>query len=314
MLPSRKAERVFELPRLNEIAQAMRQPFAVCFLRRAILTMKPAQGGDGFSGTPEGQAKIRARISPAGQVMRAEVLESGFADDDMESCLTDTVRRQRFPENKGGNTHFIDVIYWVSLGAQRGIDTPQFRDRVRRESISAAIRAKPCLQGRLDAGHWVVDGLNLVDREGATLVNRVEQPKMTEAMRACLAQAFSQVRLPRDSDAFVRPVATQVAFDISRDGTIEVDGEQWLKLLEMEEAAQAARDRAAAGGDEDVDELDATPEPPAAVGLGAAAPTGRATTAAASKPAEPGPPPQPTEPREDPGQGGLRLDLGARSE
>jgi hypothetical protein len=323
MLPSRKAERVFELPRLNDIAQALRQPFAACFLRRAIVTMRPRDPGPGFDHVPEGQAKIRARISPNGQVVRAEVLDSGFADPEMEACLTTSVRRQHFPENKSGNTHYIDVVYWVSLGAQKGVDQPEFQAQVRRESIQAAVRAKPCLQGRIDAGGYVVDSLNLIDREGTTLINRVEDEELPEPVRACVAQAFREVRLPRDSDAFVRPVASRVTFDVSRDGGVGVQGEQWLHLLELEEAAKGAR-----RVQDELGEVDRVPpevvvEGPGPVGLGAAAPGGRTTRAASpAAPATRPPPADPDDPAEpagpppshgaDPGKGGLRLDLGGR--
>jgi hypothetical protein len=45
LLPSSKAERVYELPRLNEIAHSLREPAAECFLRRAIEVLGP-RGGD----------------------------------------------------------------------------------------------------------------------------------------------------------------------------------------------------------------------------------------------------------------------------
>ncbi len=311
MLPSKKAERVYELPRLNEIAQALRQPFAACFLRRAIVSMTPSAEGPGFDGVPEGQAKIRARIGADGSVVRAEVLETGFDDEPMESCLTQYLRQQRFPPNETGHTHYIDIVYWVSLGLQRGVDDPKFQEHVKRETIAAAVRAKPCLQGRLDAGDYTVDGLNLVDREGMTLINRVQDEALPEPVRACVAQAFRDVRLPRDAEAFVRPVASQVTFAISRDGGIEVHGEQWLRLVELEEQAQVA---AKTRESKDVDDGPADivdDGPPAPVGLGAAAPGGRTREPVTPEPV-PTAPPRPQPPRADPGEGGLRLDLGGR--
>lgn len=312
MLPSKKAERVFELPRLNEIAQALRQPFAACFLRRAIVTMTPRETDAGYDGVPEGQAKIRTRISAGGQVVRAEVLETGFDDEPMEACLTQALRQQRFPPNETGHTHFIDIVYWVSLGLQRSVEEPSFVERVRRETIAAAVRAKPCLQGRLDAGDYVVDGLNLVDREGLTLINRVQDDDLPEPVRACVAQAFQDVQLPRDGAAFVRPVASQVTFAISRDGDIVVDGEKWLRLVELEEQAKVAAKTRELEGEDDEDEADVVADgPPAPVGLGAAAPGGRTRKAVTPEP-EPVAPPKPRPPRADPGEGGLRLNLGGR--
>lgn len=317
LLPSRKAERMFELPRLNELAQNMRQPFAVCFLRRAIVTMQPRADAAGFQGVPEGQAKIRARISPSGEVVRAEVLETGFHDEPMEACLTSVVERQKWPENQTGNTHYVDVVYWVSLGAQRDRDTQKFRQHMRRESLAAGVRAKACLQGRMDAGRYTVDGLNLIDREGGTLVNRVEQGALPEPIRACIARAFREIRLARDPDAFVRPVAPRVEFVIERDGTIAVAGEDWLHLVELEEEARRAQDRAAMTGELEGDPRPGGPPLPqvADPGVTGSVDLGEPPVDAAPPPEAPiaSPEPEPASPRKDPGQGGLRLDLGGRT-
>lgn len=318
LLPSQRAEQVYELPRLNEIAQGLRAPAARCFLMRAIEAMEPKAGGEGYDHVPEGQMKLRVRIAPSGEALRSEVLESGFLDEQMEPCLRKVLEEQRWPPNKSGNAHYIDVVYWVSLGAQKDAGTEPAAVHLRREQVTAGRRAKACLQGRVDAGRYEIHGLNLVDREGATMVNRIDTRELPEPIRACLATAFREIRLPRDPDAFVRPVAPVVAFEITRDGTVTVDGERWLDLVELEERARMAATRQALGGQPEPDAIDELP-PRRPVQLGPGVTAGSASPGDAPPeppPPEP-PPPEPTppasgEPRQDPGKGGLRLDLGGR--
>lgn len=324
LLPSQRAERFFELPRLNEIAQSLRGPAARCFLSRAIETMEPRTDGErGYDHVPEGQLKARVRISPAGEVLRAEVLESGFADEPMEDCVTEALEAQRWPPNKSGNAHYIDVVYWVSLGMQRGNDTPEAAERLRREQIGAGRRAKACLQGRVDAGRYEVKGLNLVDREGATVANRIDTGDLPEPIRACIAHALREIRLPRDPEAFVRPISPQVAFEVDREGTVSVDGERWLELVETEERARLAAERRALQAEESdgegplelVDELPAR-RPEAEVSTGVIA-SGGADRTGDSPNAEPLPPREESDepdPALDPAVPGLRLDLGGRGD
>lgn len=334
LLPSQRAEQVYELSRLNEIAQGLRGPAARCFLTRAIETMEPDAAGDrGYANVPEGQIKIRVRVAPSGEALRTEVLESGFVDEQMEPCLREALEEQRWPPNKSGNSHYIDVIYWVSLGMQKGAGSDAMVTHLRREQIGAGRRAKTCLQGRVDVGRYEIRGLNLVDREGATMINRIDTADVPEAIRACLATAFRDIRLPRDADAFVRPVAPVVAFEVAADGVVAVDGEKWLELVELEERARVAAERkalAAEQGEDQVDELPARRPPPSSPTLstgtvGAGSPGAREGTPDApprEPPAEPQPPAdRPADPpadgtdeapREDPGKGGLRLDLGGR--
>lgn len=331
LLPSQRAEQVYELSRLNEIAQGLRGPAARCFLTRAIQTMEPDPAGDrGYANVPEGQIKIRVRVAPSGEALRTEVLESGFVDEQMEPCLREALEEQRWPPNKSGNSHYIDVIYWVSLGMQKGAGSEAMVTHLRREQIGAGRRAKTCLQGRVDAGRYEIKGLNLVDREGATMINRIDTADLPEAIRSCLATAFRDIRLPRDADAFVRPVAPMVAFEVAGDGVVAVDGERWLELVELEERARVAAERkalAAEQGEDQVDELPAKRPPPSSPTLstgtvGAGAREGTPDAPPREPPAEPKPPAdRPADPpadgtdeapREDPGKGGLRLDLGGR--
>lgn len=314
LLPSRKANAVYELPRLNEIAQELRQPGALCFLKRAIETMEADPSNErGFSGIPEGQAKIRARISRDGRVVRTELLESGFSDETMPTCLMEAVADKRWPAVDGGTNHHVDVVYWVSLGMQPDVHTQAYRKRLRRETAMASVRAKQCLQGRVSPGRYEVEGLNLIDREGATLVNRVEGAKVPEAVRSCIAAAFREVRLERQPESFVRPITAEVTFEVGADGAISVPDEDWLRLVQLEERAIRAKKRAELTGESSPDEpsksevlRDDVPrtEPanlqPAAVS--------DEPPSAEEDPADPAPAPE----RADPGSGGLRLNLGGR--
>jgi hypothetical protein len=322
MLPSRKAEHLFELPRLNEIAQELRAPAAACFIRRAIETMKRSDAEDhDYEGVPEGQVKIRARIAPAGDVVRVEVLESGFADEDVPQCVTAVIGEKRWPSIRSGNTHFVDIVYWVSLGFQPGVGTEAFEDDLRRQQTMAGIRAKNCLQGRVDAGKYRVEGLNLVDREGNTLTNRIEPVALPEPVRACIVQAFREVRLPREPDAFVRPVSPVVEFEVLRDGTVTVADEEWLRLVQIEDRARRIKERAELTGElseseqREVDrelvdfgepDFDEIPSE-----LPSATEQAEDSVVDDPEPSFEAPPADAT--RSDPGKGGLRLDLGGRS-
>lgn len=291
LLPSVKAERVYELPRLNEIAHALREPAAECFLLRAIETMEPVDDERGFTKVPEGQVKIRTRLAPSGEVLSTEVLESGFTDAHMPECVSRAINKLTFPTNKGGVSHYVDIVYWVSLGLQSDVHTTAYREQLRREQVAAGVRGRPCLQGRAAPGHYSIDGLNLVDRYGNTMVNRVEAPALADDVRTCLVQALRDLQLAPEPDAFVRPVVAQIEVDVAGDGAVIVKDEQWLHLLQLEERALEQQRRAAAGLDED----DPDTEP-----LEDDLPPSRDT---ASEPAVgPG--------RQDPGAAGLKIDLG----
>ncbi len=323
LLPSTKAERVYELPRLNEIAQGLREPAAECFLRRAIETMEPTEGKEnGFAGVPEGQVKIRARIAPSGEVLRTEVLETGFVDERMPACIEKAIARQQFPENQTGVNHYIDIVYWVSLGIQSDVHTEAYRTRLRREQIAAAVRAKPCLQGRAQAGAYRIAGLNLVDRDGTTMMNRIDAKQLSEPVRTCLARAFRDMRLDRQPDAFVRPMLAAVDVKVADDGSIAVDGERWLELIELEEHTRMMEQQAKLAGvgegdgqapASDVDELPAERpvSGPGDVESPAVADDGVDDVPAEPPTTAPGEPVKapPRDAPKDPGKGGIKLDL-----
>jgi hypothetical protein len=302
LLPSRKAEAVYELPRLNEIAQELRQPSAACFLGAAVRTMERAKETDtGWSGVPDGQVKIRARISPSGQVLMAEVLESGFADLAVPQCVAEAIRAKRFPENDTGNTHFIDVVYWVSLGMQAEVHGKALAHHMRRQQAEAAVRAKACFEGRVPPGGYWIEGLNLVGRDGATMANRVDQTELPDEVRGCVAQAFGDIRLPPAPESFVRPVTPRARFDVLPEGRIRVKDEEWLRLVKLEERAQRDKRRAELMSDSDQE------VPPERVDVLPAAEEEAATDDRVTEE-------RPEREAVDPGKGGLKLDLSGRGE
>jgi hypothetical protein len=310
LLPSKKAERVYEAQRLNEIAQGLRKPAAVCFINRAIETIRREEvdGEPTFVDVPEGQIKIRARISPDGTVLRTDVLESGFRDETIEPCLMQAVEKQRWPENQSGHVHHLDVVYWVSLGAQQGL-TPKIQVHLRKAQAAAGIRARQCLEGRVDAGTYEVKGLNLVDREGKTIVNRVDPVNLPERAAACIATALKEIGLPQDPDAFIRPIVPVLEFDVQRDGSVKVRDEDWLALIHQEEEALRAAKRAELlGAHKDA------PADGANDGTKAGDDGGEERESGERRELPPpdAPPPKREKPRGDPSKGGAKLDLRTR--
>jgi hypothetical protein len=249
--PSRKAEKEFDRVRMGELAQSLRQPAARCFLERAITRMEPTMvdGEPGFSGVPNGQAKIRARISPDGSVMATEVLETGFDDEDMENCVRGAIENLQFPKSRQGFSHHVDVIYWVSLGFHREANTERFREHMRREQTVAGIRAKACFQNRVGPGTYEVSGLNLFDRTGVSIANRVTKTGLPDEVSTCVATAFKSIRIDAEKDAFVRPAVSELTFQVHDDGTVAVEDEEWLRLLILEERALREERRAALTGE-----------------------------------------------------------------
>ncbi|WP_157595430.1 hypothetical protein [Plesiocystis pacifica] len=239
--------------RLGEIAQELRLPAAICFVERAIQTMQTGEvdGEAGWVEVPEGQIKIRTRIAIDGKVMSTEVLDSGFVDEHMEGCLREVLESQRFPESRDSFAYSIDVYYWVSLGVFSLANTEGFDERLRREQAEAARRAKPCLQGRLPAGEYRVSGVNLFDRDGDTIVNRVDPGQLAPDLSACVAQAFRGVRIYSEPEAFVRPAEIVVEFAVDDDGQVSGKDDRWLEIIELEELAERERRRAELAVEED---------------------------------------------------------------
>ena len=65
---------------------------------------------------------------------------------------------------------------------------------MRREQTRAAVRSKDCMQGRVKPGHYELEGLNLFDRRGNTIANRVEPGGMDKGAVKCVATAFKAIR------------------------------------------------------------------------------------------------------------------------
>jgi len=334
LLPSQAAEREFDRVRMAEIAQNMRRPLAVCFLERAIITMerKEVDGDASFAHVPQGQAKMRARLNSSGEVLRVEVLDSAFEDPQMEACVQGVIERTHFPESRNQTPQWVDVVYWVSLGLYQDAQTPALAQRLRREQAMAARRGSSCLEGRVEPGTYAVEGLSLFDREGGTLVNRVERGSLDPDVSRCVAQAFKAIRIPPEGEAFVRPATPQVVFEVREDGDVTFADARWLELLELEERAlrEARKAKNTAAEEEpgpiDVEAdavsglvpgLDEAPgldaeqqgprrEPPARE----SSPPVKDTT---SKPPAKTPVPQ-KPPGQSPGRSGIKLDLDSRGD
>ena len=244
--PSQKGLDQIERTRLNEIAQQLRRPGAVCFLERAIATMEPGEidGEQVWVNVPEGQAKFRVRVAVDGTVLAADMLESGFQDDHMDQCLSEALTKQRFVESRDSFAYFIDVYYWVSLGFFAEANTPKFAELMRRQQAEAGLRAKACLTGRVKAGEYTVTGLNLFDRDGNTLINRVDRGELPAEVSGCVAAALKQIRIHPEPDAFVRPAAPAVTFTVDGEGVVSIADELWLQRIELEERAQREMKRA----------------------------------------------------------------------
>jgi hypothetical protein len=343
LIPSKRAERAFDRVRLNELAQDLRAPAAVCFINRTIETAHLGeQGGEAaYVDVPEGQAKIRVRIAPTGEVLRTDVLETGFEDEEMEACLMEVLKDAPWPENRSGNAHWIDVIYWVSLGFQGEDQTPAAKENLRRQTALVAVKGKGCLEGRVKPGTYPVRGLSLLDREGRTLVNRLEPSDLPQEVADCLAYTLRELRMQRAGDAFVRPFTTDVEFTVAKDGAVSFADERWLTLLLLEERAERDAKRAELLGDDPNAVAPPTVEGEVAAGLvdlGPEPPEDREdapTDALADdegsgddavksdvgeKKSDPGtktnnPGTKTNDPgtkKADPGKGGLKLNLGAR--
>ncbi|HFE44698.1 MAG TPA: hypothetical protein ENJ18_04275 [Nannocystis exedens] len=330
LIPGARAERAFDRQRLVQLAQDLRQPAAACFINRTIDTAQwgEVDGERALLGVPEGQMKIRVRIAPQGKVLRTDVLEGAFGDADevMEACLRDVLMDAHWPENRSGNTHWIDAIYWVSLGFQAEDRSPEMAVELRRQQAMLANKGKGCLEGRVRPGQYRVEGLSLLDREGRTLVNRLEPTELGQEIANCLVVVLRALRMPRVSDAFVRPFAPAIEYQVSPKGEVSFTDERWLELLLLEEKAareqrraELAAERSKEEGevpegltdlvlrpedeDDEVPEPGSDPEPP------------KPAPVADPEPPKPAPVADPKPPNHnaaDPGKGGLKLKLGGR--
>lgn len=300
LMPSKKAETLYDRTRLNEIAQGLRVPAAVCFVDRAIETMKRGtqDGEETYVDVPEGQIRIRARINPSGEVLRTEVLETGFKDEGMYPCLDKAIKAVKWTQNRTGVVQFIDVIYWVSLGYSAEDHSKASQLELRKQQAAAAERAKQCLEGRVSAGRYAVRGLSLLSREGHTLANRVEPGVLPERVTQCVTVVFRDIRMPRVPEAFIRPISPSADFIVATDGSVSFADEKWLALLKLEDEAMKEARRAEIL-DDPATEVDEGEAPLAETRPLAPTPAGpEMPTATVSAP------------RADPAAGGQKLKLG----
>ncbi len=315
LLPASKSGNDYDRVRLDEIAQNMRQPLAVCFLERAIRTIEKGEvdGEMTYVNVPEGQGKFRARIAGDGSVLRVEVLDSGFVDTEMEACVMHVIESRTFPQLRGQSQSHIDVVYWVSLGFHEAAKSPQFAEHMRKQQALAGVRAKRCLEGRVSAGDYEVEGLSLFASNGSTLINRITHGNLPSEVSRCVAQAFKAIVIAGEKEAFVRPASPRVRFTVREDGVVEVGDERWLQLVEMEERAKREQTRYELSGSEDAAAL--VPEPvggPHDVTISGLEPVVEEDPDPPAGPAAAPAPVRPEGPVQDPSAGGIKLDLGPR--
>jgi len=299
ILPSRRAESLFDLQRLNDIAQTLRAPAAACFINRAIETMKKGErdGEMAYVDVPEGQIKLRTYLAPDGEVLRMTVLETGFKDAEIEPCIKEAIRKQSWIKNRTGLVQYLDVVYWVSLGDSAEDRSAEAQKELRRQQALAALRGKGCLEGRAEPGTYEIDGLNLLDREGNTLVSRIEPNGLPERVRECLAVVMKQIRMPRSPESFVRPVAPHVTYTMAKDGSVTFSDEEWISVVMLEEQAIREEKRAEVSDwtrgatPSPISDPEPEPEPE-------------------PEPVAPEPKREPAAPPKDPAQGGIKLKLG----
>ena len=339
--PSEAMARQTDRTRLNEIAQALRIPFAACFLKRTIetATLVEVPKGEGalmLEGIPQGQLRIRARLNSAGKVLRAEFMEGTVDDSAMVQCVEAGIVAQEFPAVRSNTLRWIDVLYWVSLGYDRGRDSPARRAYQRRQVAEAARVATACLDDRTAPGVYHLRGVSLADREGTALINRIEPNDLPGPVSRCVAQVFRQVSAPPDPESFVRAVFSEVEFEVREDGAVTFADAEWLRLVELEAAARdaerAATERPPAGARAPDDPpirgvgvgvAPRAPMDPEAQGPRLEGPASNAETPERPRSTAPGPdtatgsgevtPSGASDPRAtDPAESGLQLDLGGR--
>lgn len=328
--PSIQGLSSIERVRFGEIAQELRGPGALCFVERAINTMEfgEVDGEPGWMKVPEGQIKIRVRVAVDGRVLATEVLDTGFVDDYMETCLSEAIEDQRFPESRDSFAYHIDLYYWVSLGLFRKANTEAFAELMRRQRAEVGVRGKGCLEGRVKPGSYSVTGLNLFGRDGQTVVNRIDRGELPAEVGTCLASTFKAMRIHSEPDAFIRPAQIEIEYEVAEDGAIAVTDDRWLELIELEEKAERERRKAELmGGSSEAPEDDRLEPAPGSDSSGPARPRPLDLGPVDSDPGTEGPadlgpapaadgedePPAPeAKPELDPAKPGTKIDLSPR--
>lgn len=308
VLPVGRSEAEFSVLRLFEIAEALRPFAAKCFLQRAVETMSlDPQDPRGYTSIPEGQIKLRVRVSSNGTVVRLDVTDNGFEDPVVPKCFTTRVQEQTWPESEVAYPLALDVVYWVSMSPP-GSGEP-WEAVARRQTAEVSVRGKACVQGHLPPGEHTFRGLALIGSDGMSLASRVDDtPQSTpQEVRDCLARAFREVRLETAPEDFVRPVPLDVRYTVTEAGEIHAENEAWLRALHLEEKAlRAERMRQAmeAEGTSPRPRAERHRMPPED-----AAQPDPAVNEATSPSSEDA---AVSQPGVDPGQGGIKLDLSGR--
>jgi hypothetical protein len=234
-----------DLVRLREIAQELRTPAAQCFLARGIETIELSQSAEGreLLGVPSGQAKFRVHLTSDGRVARSDAVENGFSDQVMVSCLKKVIEAKFFPKSSTGMPWTVDLVYWVNLGFHSQLDAEEFKFELRRQVALASSKAVGCFrQAGAAQGTYTLNGLNLVSPNGVTMVNRIRAPLPDDAIR-CLEVAYRPIRVAPELDSFARPLFFDATFHVLDSESITFDDAEWLRLTELESAAQAGAER-----------------------------------------------------------------------
>lgn len=85
-------------------------------------------------------------------MLRTEVIETGFQDEAMYTCLDKAIKVVRWTTNKSGVVQFIDVIHGVSLGYQAEDHSEAAQLQLRKQQAIAAEKARGCLRNRGPCG------------------------------------------------------------------------------------------------------------------------------------------------------------------
>lgn len=293
LLPNRQSDVIYSPRRLAEIAQSLREGAAQCFIRQALenVQIDPSHPGE-LTGVPEGQLKLRIRLTPGGKAINTEVLDSSFPGDAMPRCFAKLVEAREWPKQATASNQTIEAVYWTGFGEHPEAGTPEFETRVHRQAAEAGDRARACLDERVQPGTYTVQGLNLINSDGVTVASRVLASDLPKPVRECVEGELEPIRL-KASSAFIRPIISEINYTMADDRQVAMADDAWLRLVRLEDQAIRAE---MLSGTEDITLPDATSpaEPVASPSDGEPEPQGPTSV--------------------DPGASGLKLDLTGHDE
>jgi hypothetical protein len=289
-----------------------------------VSTVTDIEGELGLSAVPQGQVRLRARLNATGEVLRAELMETTIEDGPLVSCVQEAIGAQAFPSVRASTLRWVDVLYWVSLGYDRGRDSPERQRFHRREVAEASRAAKQCFGGRVQGGSYPLQGVSLVDREGTSLINRIEPNDLPPPVNRCIAQVFRRIEAPADPESFVRAVISDVVYTVDPEGVVAFGDEEWLRLTELEAAALRREQTSfaptpsangkAVGGSVTISGVGVTPSPKRRLDSAIEGPRLEEEVSAplSNSAAAAGDPASKDPASKDPAAAGLRLNLGGR--